>query len=134
VLAHWNNSPRIDMSLHSDTLFWFQANQYLLFLLNAACLAEKNKYQFYSLWFDPTGARTHDLPHSRRARWPLRHRDRWLETFTSSWHRGTKNYFFFECRVMNNIIILFKLIRTFIQEILPVPIWFSTWVFHLLLI
>ena len=25
-----------------------------------------NKYQFYSLWFDPTGARTHDLPHSRR--------------------------------------------------------------------
>ena len=24
-----------------------------------------NKYQFYSLWFDPTGTRTHDLPHSR---------------------------------------------------------------------
>ena len=24
-----------------------------------------NKYQFYSLWFDPTGARTHDLPHSK---------------------------------------------------------------------
>jgi hypothetical protein len=23
VLAHWNNSPRIDMSLHSDTLSWF---------------------------------------------------------------------------------------------------------------
>jgi hypothetical protein len=23
VLAHWNNSPRIDMSLHSDTLFLF---------------------------------------------------------------------------------------------------------------
>ena len=27
-----------------------------------------SKYQFYSLWFDPTGARTHILPHSRRAR------------------------------------------------------------------
>jgi hypothetical protein len=27
VLAHWNNSPRVDMSLHSDTLFWFRANQ-----------------------------------------------------------------------------------------------------------
>ena len=40
MLAHLNNSPRIDMSLHSDTLFWFRANQYLLFLLNAACLAE----------------------------------------------------------------------------------------------
>ena len=41
VLAHWNNSPWEDMSLHSDTLFWFWANQSLLFLLNAACLAEK---------------------------------------------------------------------------------------------
>jgi hypothetical protein len=41
VLAHWNNSPRVDMSLHSDTLFWFRANQSLLFLLYAACLAEK---------------------------------------------------------------------------------------------
>ena len=41
VLAHWNNSPRIDMSLHSDILFWFRANQSLLLLLNATCLAEK---------------------------------------------------------------------------------------------
>jgi hypothetical protein len=29
------------MSSHSDTLFWFRANQSLLFRLNAACLAEK---------------------------------------------------------------------------------------------
>ena len=43
VLAHWNNSPRVDMSLHSDTLFWFRANQSLIFLLNAACLAEKQQ-------------------------------------------------------------------------------------------
>jgi hypothetical protein len=35
VLAHWNNSPQVDMSPHSDILFWFQANQSLLFLLNA---------------------------------------------------------------------------------------------------
>jgi hypothetical protein len=51
------------MLLHSDTLFWFRANQYLLFLLNDACLAEKQqqKYQSYSLWFDPTAARTYDL-------------------------------------------------------------------------
>jgi hypothetical protein len=41
VLSHWNNSPRVDMSLHSDTLFWFRANQSLLFLLNTAWLAEK---------------------------------------------------------------------------------------------
>ena len=31
------------MSLHSDTLFWFRANQSLVFLLNAACLAEKQQ-------------------------------------------------------------------------------------------
>ena len=43
VLAHWNNSPQIDMSPHSDTLSWFRANQSLLFLLNAACLAEKQQ-------------------------------------------------------------------------------------------
>jgi hypothetical protein len=24
-MAHWNNSPRVDMSLHSDTLFWYRA-------------------------------------------------------------------------------------------------------------
>ena len=33
VLAHWNNSPQICMSPHSDTLSWFRANQSLLFLL-----------------------------------------------------------------------------------------------------
>jgi hypothetical protein len=43
VLAHWNNSPSIDMSLHWVTLFWFWANQSLLLLLNAACLAEKQQ-------------------------------------------------------------------------------------------
>ena len=31
------------MLLHSDTLFWFRTNQSLLFLLNAACLAEKQQ-------------------------------------------------------------------------------------------
>ena len=67
VLAHWNNSPRVDISIHSYTLFWFWANQSLLFLLNAVCLADKKKYQFYSLYFDPTGPRTHNLPYSR---WP----------------------------------------------------------------
>ena len=38
---------------------------YLVFLLNAACLAEKQHYQIYSLWFDrpglqPTIYRTRD--------------------------------------------------------------------------
>ena len=34
---------RVDISLHSDTLFSFRANQSLLFLLNAACVAEKQQ-------------------------------------------------------------------------------------------
>ena len=43
VLAHWNNmySSLVDMLLKSDTLSWLRANQSLLFLLNAACLEEK---------------------------------------------------------------------------------------------
>ena len=43
VLAHWNNSPWIDMLPHSSTLSSFWANQSLLYLLNAACLAEKQQ-------------------------------------------------------------------------------------------
>ena len=33
VLTHWNNIPQEDISLHLDTLSWFRANQFLLFLL-----------------------------------------------------------------------------------------------------
>ena len=54
MLAHWNNSPRVDMSPHLDTLFWFRANQSLLFLLNAACFAEKHQIPIVQslLWPD----------------------------------------------------------------------------------
>jgi hypothetical protein len=38
VLAHWDESARVDMSLTSCTLSWFRANQSLFLLLNAACL------------------------------------------------------------------------------------------------
>jgi len=41
VIGHWNNSQQVDMSLHSETLSLSRANQSLLFLLNVACLAEK---------------------------------------------------------------------------------------------
>jgi hypothetical protein len=49
VLAHWNNSPRINVSPHSDILSAFRANQFLLFLLNDHCLEEKQHLQFYKL-------------------------------------------------------------------------------------
>ena len=32
VLAHWNNSPLVDMSLHSDTLFWFRAPRTICYI------------------------------------------------------------------------------------------------------
>jgi hypothetical protein len=43
VLVHWNNSPQVDMSVHTDTLSWLRANQFLFLLLNAACLDEKQQ-------------------------------------------------------------------------------------------
>jgi len=43
VLAHWNNSVRVDISHHSDTLSWFQANQSLILLVNAVCFAKKQQ-------------------------------------------------------------------------------------------
>ena len=71
VLAHWSNSPPIDMSPHSDTLSWFWANQSLLFLLNATCLAGKQQIPIlYSLVW-PDQCLNPYLPHSRWARWPL---------------------------------------------------------------
>jgi hypothetical protein len=41
--AHCNNRLRIDMLLHSHTLFWFRANQSFVLLISAMCLAEKQK-------------------------------------------------------------------------------------------
>jgi hypothetical protein len=72
VLAHWNNSPWVDMSLHSDTLVWFRANQSLLFLLNAACLAEKQHIPILMslVWHD----RARPTIYHRRAHKPLCHR------------------------------------------------------------
>ena len=43
MLAHWNNSPLVDMSLLSETLFWFRAKMSLFLFLNAVCLAEKQQ-------------------------------------------------------------------------------------------
>ena len=52
--AHWKNSPRIDMSLYADTLYWFRAKESLLFLLNAACSTEKQHIPILSslVWPD----------------------------------------------------------------------------------
>jgi len=66
MLAHRNNSPWVHMSLHSD-ISWFWANHACSFSLMLRAQRRNSKYQFYSLWFDTTEARTQDLQHSRRA-------------------------------------------------------------------
>jgi hypothetical protein len=52
VLAHWNNSTRIGMSLHSDILSWFRANKSVL--INTACLAGRQQIQIVPslVWSD----------------------------------------------------------------------------------
>ena len=66
VLAHWNNTPPINMSptlTHYPDSKPTSLDSFSL-MLNA--YLRSSKYQFYSSWFDPTGARTHDLPHSTK--------------------------------------------------------------------
>jgi hypothetical protein len=55
VLIHWNNSPRIDMWPISDTLSWFRANKYLLFLLNAVCLVKNTNTNLIIFGFTQLG-------------------------------------------------------------------------------
>ena len=76
------------MSPHSDIVSWFRINQSLLFLLNTTCSAVKQQILILKtlVWPDQGSnprsttleastirARTHDLPHWRRARLPLHH-------------------------------------------------------------
>jgi hypothetical protein len=60
------------MSLHSDILFWFRADQSLLQLLNAACLAEKQHIPILVVFGFTRPRSAHDLRNSMRARLPLR--------------------------------------------------------------
>jgi hypothetical protein len=49
VLANCNNSPKVDMSLHSDTLFWFRARAVLIRLsINWKSI----KKRVFTFWFN----------------------------------------------------------------------------------
>jgi hypothetical protein len=51
--SYWNDSQRVDMSLHhSNSFYWFLVNEFLLLLLSAACLAETLQPQYYLVWPD----------------------------------------------------------------------------------
>ena len=59
----------VNMLINSNSLFSFRANQSLLLLLTAVCLAKKQKIPI--IVFGLT--RTHDLTHSRQVCKPLQH-------------------------------------------------------------
>ena len=43
VLAHWNNSPLVDMLLHSDTLLWFRACRHVASLWHITLIPLKQQ-------------------------------------------------------------------------------------------
>ena len=60
VLPYWNISPQVDMLLHMDTLYPFQANQPCFMLSGEAANTYSNFIVFDLNWI-------HDLPCSRQA-------------------------------------------------------------------
>ena len=54
VVVHWNNSPRIDMSLLSRTHYsGFEPTSHCSYSWIMCVFRRINKYQFYGLWFGP---------------------------------------------------------------------------------
>ena len=69
VLAHWNNSPRVHIAPLGHIIPI--PSQPVFALTSECCMlngeaTNTNFIVLHILWFDPTGARTYDLP--RRAR------------------------------------------------------------------
>ena len=66
VLAHWNNSPRVDISFPSNTLLWFRANQSLLLFHSGVCLAKKQQILIsWSLVWPDRGSNPRSTPQKR---------------------------------------------------------------------
>ena len=86
MLAHWYNSSWGDKSFHSDTLSWFQANQFLL--LNVEWWSEKQKLPKFQSLISLTSSLLffYDSPHANR------YTNRSVFLFGSwrfhSWHNG----------------------------------------------
>jgi hypothetical protein len=53
------------MSLNSDTISWFQTDQFCSYRLMLRAKRWINKYQLICLWIDPTVTRTYDPPNTR---------------------------------------------------------------------
>ena len=63
VLAHWNNSLLVDMSLHSTHYLDSEPDSLCSYSSMLCTLGRRSKNQFYSSKFDPTKDQTHNLPH-----------------------------------------------------------------------
>lgn len=74
MLAHGNKSPRVDMSLHLDTLSLFRAIQCLIFFLRAKQIS--SKYQF-----DRTGLE-HTIYHTTRGEHANHIPPKWFYEYT----------------------------------------------------
>jgi hypothetical protein len=61
VLAHCSNSPRVDICLRSDILFWFRANQPLLLLFSDVYLADKLRIPILVFGSNRLGIWKHDV-------------------------------------------------------------------------
>ena len=66
VIAHWNNGLQLVMSLHSNTIFRFWANQFLLLLFSDACLAEKEQISILESLVWPDQSKNPDLSHLKK--------------------------------------------------------------------
>jgi hypothetical protein len=55
LIAHRNTIQQVIMSLKMDTLFWYQANQSVVLLLNAAYLAGKQQIPISVIGLIPPG-------------------------------------------------------------------------------
>jgi hypothetical protein len=61
MITHWtiNSSPKTACCSILDTLFWLKSSSYY-----CCKLVSQNRHcQYYSLWLDPTGNQSHNLPH-----------------------------------------------------------------------
>ena len=76
----------IEITDRGWTCLWFLANQYLLFLLNTACLAEKQQIPMLLSLVGPERD-------SRRAHKPLHHRYGFIKSRISCLRCGTSTYY-----------------------------------------
>ena len=74
VLTLWNNSPWVDMSLHSDTLSWFRANQTVFARPPWCCVLSGEATNTTFIVFGLTGPKLEPTIYRTRTHWPLHHR------------------------------------------------------------